>query len=158
MSAFAVVPTSENECLSPQISLEPKSSMILGHVFVCRHRSSSPDVPRPRAVSFQSSHHVGPSCPSSYSSVTPPGRPKRRLRSVRRPAMCGFIPSHTLRPASSWLNPSSSISLRNVPDCELPSEIDHLILPATGFALPDASFDSCRKNELISLVANSPMP
>ena len=40
-----------------------------------------------------------------------------------RAAMFGLLPSHTMRPASSWLNPSLMNARRKVPDCELPSEI-----------------------------------
>ena len=46
-------------------------------------------------------HHTGPSWPSSYGETRPPGNAKRRLRSINRAAMCGFIPSHTMRPRSS---------------------------------------------------------
>ena len=72
--------------------------------------------------------------------------------------MFGLTPSQTFRPASSWLKPSITYSFRNVPDCELPSEIAQLILPATGFGIPAASCFSYLKKELISLVAASPTP
>ena len=53
----------------------------------------------------------------------PPGSAKRRFMSMTRDAMCGLLPSQTMRPFSSWLNPSWMNARRNVPDCELPSEI-----------------------------------
>ncbi len=56
--------------------------------------------------------------------------------------MFGLLPSHTMRPASSWLNPSLMNARRNVPDCELPSEIPQRTAPATGFGVPASSFFS----------------
>ena len=50
--------------------------------------------------------------------------------------MFGLLPSHTMRPVSSWLNPSRMNARRNVPDCELPSEIAQRTTPATGFGVP----------------------
>ena len=65
MSAFGAVPTSVNDCRSPQISADPNVSAIFGHVFDARHRSSRPDFFRPRAASSEDVHHAGPSWPRS---------------------------------------------------------------------------------------------
>ena len=67
----------------------------------------------------------------------PPGKAKRRLRSVTRAAMFGLAPSHTMRFCSSRLKPSMMRSLTNVPDCDVPSIMPHFILPATGLAVPE---------------------
>ena len=139
MSAFASVPTSMNDARRFVISALPNVSMIFGHVFVARQRSRRPDVPRPRGASFQSSHQTGASVPSPYRSTSPPGSANRRLRSITRAAMFGLLPSHTMRPVSSWLNPSLMNARRNVPDCELPSEIAQRTMPATGFGVPASS-------------------
>src|SRR5687768_9832654 len=115
-------------------------------------------MPYPRTGSLHSPHQLGASWPSSYRSTLPPGSANRRFRSMFRPEIFGFTPSHTLRPDSSWLNPSMTNSFRNVPDCELPSEMDQLMRPASGFGVPAASCFSYLKNELMSLVAASPTP
>src|ERR1700730_10796813 len=158
MSAFAVAPTILGDARRPQISALPNVSMILGHVLVARQRSRSPDFPRPRAASSQSSHHTGDSRPSSYNETVPPGSEKRRFMSSTRDAMCGLLPSHTTRPFSSWLKPSRMNALRNVPDCELPSETPQRMFPATGFGVPVSSCLSYRKKELMSRVAANPIP
>ena len=72
--------------------------------------------------------------------------------------MFGLLPSHTMRPVSSWLNPSLMNARRNVPDCELPSEIAQRTIPATGFGVPESSARSWRKNALRSRVAANPTP
>ena len=67
--------------------------------------------------------------------------------------MCGFMPSHTMRPRSSWLNPSRSDNRRTVPDCELPRATAWVMCPAIGFVAPDASCFSYLKNDAMSRVA-----
>ena len=89
-------------------------------------RSSLPTRPAPRSR-------------ARSRSTSPPGSANRRFRSITRAAMFGLLPSHTMRPDSSWLNPSLMNARRNVPDCELPSEIAQRTMPATGFGVPESS-------------------
>src|SRR5262245_21960914 len=139
MSPFRSDPTSMSEARRFQISAAPNVSRIFGHVLLARQRSRIPEVPRPRGASFQSSHHSGASLPRPYSSTSVPGDANRRFRSMTRDAMLGLLPSHTMRPASTVLNPSLLEARRNAPDCELPSEIPQRTMPATGLGVPDAS-------------------
>ena len=132
-SSFAVDPTSIRLTQAPDLG-RTERLQIFGQVLVQRQRSSTL-VCRTRAPDRST-------LPTSWAlraelveSTFPPGSAKRRFRSMFRPEIFGFVPSQTLRPASSWLNPSITKSLKNVPDCELPSEMDQLIRPATGFGV-----------------------
>src|SRR5215470_8561317 len=84
--------------------------MILGQLFVARHRSSTPAV-MPDSGSELGAQVDGDSAPGYCASVccVPERRvgcAKRMLNAPRFDALCGIAPSNTMRRASSWLKPS----------------------------------------------------
>ena len=73
-------------------------------------------------------------CPAGREPRTPPATAKRKLSASCRAAMCGFAPSHTMRPASSWLKPRWIKLRMKLPDCESPRLITHSTRPASGLS------------------------
>src|ERR1051325_5086172 len=72
--------------------------------------------------------------------------------------MCGFAPSHTIRPDSSALKPRWIKLRMKFPDWESPRLITHRTFPASGLSVPVSSRAEYRRNEFRSRVAAYPMP